>query len=210
MKIKEKIQSICKEYDFEKYQNIDLNSLVVFVIDILNKNGVPLSFENICAATYLMFPKKFSLLGFDEYPDATRINRALLQLRPKYQNLATGDVKSGFSLTEKGKMRVNKAEFYLSKTNEKKVYKDTRPKSEEKIINELKESIAYKKFEANKLDEIQIEDIYGFLQATPYTSKENIRKHLNMMIDIANERGDKKIVEFIKSVKNKFSKLFKN
>ena len=208
MKTKKKIIKLCKYYDFEKYKDIDLNSLVVYVIDFLEKNVIPLSFENICVATFLMFPKKFSLLDFDEYPDATRVNRVLLHLRPKYENLAEGNVKSGFILTERGKLKVKTTKSLLNQDSEGE-HIETRHKFENKRIDEVKNSITYKKYTEGNFDEIQIDEVYGFLQATPYTSKKNIRQLLNQILSIARDKNDTDLEGFINSIKKKFGYLFK-
>ena len=42
------------------------------------------------------------MVGFQEYPDAFRTNRSLLQGQPKYRNLLTGAASKGFSLNERG------------------------------------------------------------------------------------------------------------
>jgi hypothetical protein len=208
MKTKEKIITLCKPYDFEKYKDIDLNSLVVYVIDFLGKNGISLSFENICVATFLMFPKKFSLLDFDEYPDTTRVNRVLLHLRPKYENLAEGNVKSGFILTERGKLKVKTARSLLNQES-KAEHIETRPKFEDNRIIEVKDTIAFKKYNEGNFDELQIDEVYGFLQATPYTSKKNIRQLLNQILSIAKDKNDTNLEGFINSIKKKFGYLFK-
>jgi len=105
----EKIIELCTQYNENVYTDINMNHLIAYTIEYLNNNNIALSFENICVASYLMFPKKFSLIGYDEYPDSNRVNLVLLHLRPKYDNLAEGNIKSGFTLTEKGKIYVEKA-----------------------------------------------------------------------------------------------------
>ena len=42
------------------------------------------------------------MVNFQEYPDAFRTNRSLLQMQPKYRNLLTGAATKGFSLNERG------------------------------------------------------------------------------------------------------------
>jgi hypothetical protein len=209
MTIKINLYSICKPHDFQKYKHIDLNSLLVFVIDFLEKNDIPLSFENICVATFKMFPKKFSLMDYEEFPDATRVNRVLLHLRPKYENLVDGNVKTGFTLTEKGKLRVQTTKDLLEQKGQSE-NKETRPKLEEKQIEEIKNSIAFNKFKQKKFEEVQIEDIYGFLLATPYTPKKDIRKFLNTIISIAEDKNDADILNFLKIVKEKFGAYFQD
>lgn len=84
------------------YSSIDLNRLTVFTIYTLRKEDIPATIENIAVANYKMFPRRFAMVGFPEYPDVSRVNRALLQLRPKYRNWATGNARLGWALTTAG------------------------------------------------------------------------------------------------------------
>src|SRR3989338_2691897 len=102
---KEKIYDLCKPYEYGKYREIDLNSLAAYTIQLLKDKEIFLNFENVAVSLFLLFPKKFCMVGFEKYPDTNRINRTVnLQLRPKYQNIAFGNPKQGYSLTEKGKI----------------------------------------------------------------------------------------------------------
>src|SRR3989454_11226835 len=91
-----------KPYPLDQYGNIDLNRLTVFTIYLLNKRDIPTTLENIGVANFRMFPRRFAMVGFPDYPDVTRVNRALLQLRPKYRNWAMGNAKLGWHLTVAG------------------------------------------------------------------------------------------------------------
>ena len=61
-----------------------------------------LRLEAIAILNWRLFPEKFSMVNFQEYPDAFRTNRSLLQMQPKYRNLLTGAATKGFSLNERG------------------------------------------------------------------------------------------------------------
>src|SRR5437870_2173982 len=84
------------------YEAIDLTGLAAFTLHWLQDRHLPTTFENIVVAAFKMFPAKFSLEGFPNYPDAARVGRTLLQLAPKYRNWARGSVQKGFILTESG------------------------------------------------------------------------------------------------------------
>ena len=68
MKAKDKIEKLQK-IDETKYKNIGLDHLVMYAIGELDKMKADLSFENAVVASFKLFPKKFSLPGFPEYPD---------------------------------------------------------------------------------------------------------------------------------------------
>src|SRR4051812_31232242 len=89
-------------YPEESYDSIDLNRLTVFTIAFLRKRNFATSIEHIAVADFRMFPKRFAMIGFPEFPDISRVNRALLQLRPKYRNWATGNARLGWTLMRPG------------------------------------------------------------------------------------------------------------
>lgn len=90
------------EWDTTQYLDIDLNRLAVFALDKLEKMHIPFTFERFSILLFKLFPKKFSLKEFSTYPDLSRIERTLLQLRPKYRNWAIGNKQQGVKLTLEG------------------------------------------------------------------------------------------------------------
>ena len=78
------IYKICKEYDSEKYLAIASQSsgyakLCCYAVKKLNENEIVSSYENICVALWLMFPKyeKFHLKGFDDMPDTDYMEKII-------------------------------------------------------------------------------------------------------------------------------------
>lgn len=63
MKDKDKIKELTS-FEELKYKNIDLDHLIMYAIDQIEKKGVDLSYENIVVAAFKLFPNKFSLQGF--------------------------------------------------------------------------------------------------------------------------------------------------
>jgi hypothetical protein len=75
---KDKIEEL-KSFGEAKYENVDLDHLIMYVISQLEKIGADLSFENAAVAAFKLFPKKFSLPGYPEYPDGKRIHDCLFR-----------------------------------------------------------------------------------------------------------------------------------
>ena len=207
MKDKEIIKKICKPYSFEKYEKIDLNSLAAYTIQFLQDNNIFLNFENTAVALFLMFPKKFCMVEYEEYPDTNRINRTVnLQLRPRYQNLAYGDPKKGYSLTEKGRTIANFVKEVLNspesglnfkKSNiEDDTSKRTRtPKIEiEKIVIS---SDLFKKYKIDKNALVEKIEIYDFFQSSPYTPPKMFKEKLKFLKNLAISEENNEVVEFL-------------
>src|SRR5580700_8170424 len=84
------------------YEEIPLVFLTAYSLYWLHEWKVRRTIEAIAVLNWRLFPGKFAMVGFDEYPDAFRTNRSLLQMQPKYRNLLTGAAVKGFSLNERG------------------------------------------------------------------------------------------------------------
>ena len=88
--------------DSALYEDIPLTSLTAYSLFWLHRWQLRRSIEAVAVLNWRLFPKKFAMVGFAEYPDAFRTNRSLLQGQPKYRNLLSGAASKGFSLNERG------------------------------------------------------------------------------------------------------------
>ncbi len=84
------------------YEESPLTSLTAYSLYWLHQWHIRRTIESIAVLNWRLFPSKFAMVGFSEYPDAFRTNRSLLQMQPKYRNLLTGAAVKGFSLNEHG------------------------------------------------------------------------------------------------------------
>src|SRR3989442_952144 len=100
----------------ELYADVALAALAAFTILRLGDLHIPNTFENLVVALFKLFPAKFSLVGFKQYPDAACVGRTLLQLGPKYRNWARGSVQKGFVLTDSGNAKALDVAKILSGT----------------------------------------------------------------------------------------------
>jgi hypothetical protein len=87
---------------FDQYKDVALTSLTAYSLFWLHAWQLPRTIEAIAILNWRLFPQKFAMVGFAEYPDAFRTNRSLLQMQPKYRNLLTGAAAKGFSLNARG------------------------------------------------------------------------------------------------------------
>jgi hypothetical protein len=84
------------------YPTIPLTSLTAYSLYWLHQWQLRRTIEAVAVLNWRLFPEKFAMVGFPEYPDAFRTNRSLLQGQPKYRNILTGAASKGFSLNERG------------------------------------------------------------------------------------------------------------
>jgi hypothetical protein len=90
----------------EKYTNIASNHLVVYSIYFLYKDGDEIRAEDIISACFTLFPKKFCLRTYPQWPDSALVGRRLHDC--ERSGWITARIDSGFKLTAKGKRLAEK------------------------------------------------------------------------------------------------------
>ena len=168
-----------KPHNKNNYESASLAQLMAFCVGHLHDQGITATFETITIVAFKLFPSRFSLVGFEEHPDAARINRALLQSRPKYQNLIVGDVHKGYCLTHKGEHAAEQVRKTLSSHTQAMVSKKKvarhRTFTGEVTVNRIESTQLYRQWRENPEAEIDLYSIWLLLEVTPYTEKEIIR-----------------------------------
>lgn len=210
----EELKRVCKQFPIQAYESIDNNRLAVYAIKLLQMNRIPVTQEAASVALFLLFPNKFSLVGFEEYPDAERVHRTLLQLGPKWRNWATGSTHTGFSLNRSGEavfVQVDQVLKNPSKGAEairRRAPKPARTRDPEQEIKEIEGASLFKEYMSGKRSDFSEFAIWELLKSYPYAPKEALRDRIKNMMECAKlaERSD--IMEFLKWVEKQFSYVF--
>ena len=189
--------------EFDKdYLSIDKDRLSLFVVDFLQLRGIEPTFDKIAATSFKLFPKKFSLLGFPEYPDALTVHYCVYMHNTKIKGWLSGNVQTGFNLTEKGKYFLEETKKMLEgliKTTKK--YGIAPRRKEVTFINILKKTNAYKKYSQNKKEEITNSEILDALKVTSLSSKEMVEKHFKRYLEYVVRINDSFVLEFMKFIR---------
>jgi hypothetical protein len=197
-----------------KYGSFDLNRLSSFTLHWLQEHRIPTTFENIVVAAFRMFPAKFALEGYSEYPDAARINRALLQLGPKYRNWARGSVQQGFLLTESGLIEVERVREALSGDEPPGPVRPRRAGKPRTMnlsedVQSIEHSTLFSKWSAGQLAEGTFLELLHMLSAYAYTPHRALRHRLAVLENAATQIGRKDLMEFVQSVRVQFAQQLK-
>jgi hypothetical protein len=197
----------------ERYQKLDLSGLIAFTIRWLLDHDVPTTFENIVVSAFRMFPEKFAMVGFAEYPDAARVNRSLLQLGPKYRNWARGSVQKGFVLTESGAAKVSEVAATLEKPYERDAPKPeprARPRTAdtEGELRRIASSVLFRKWADGHLADATVLDLLDMLGAYAYTPPRALRKRIAELRASAAHLGKDELSEFLAQVRRVFATTF--
>ena len=190
------------------YNAIDLDRLVIYTVVELDKLGIELSLENIIVGAFKLFPKKFSLVSFLEFPDATRVEKALWRCRGKKRQWIGGKTQHGYFINDKTKHIASIIEKELSIPAIKNYKKKGKMRRKESILKEVLDSSAFRKYNKGNKENISEADVCHLLQGTLDSSRDTLKENLislkKLIIDL--EQND--ILIFINWIENNLSSFF--
>lgn len=159
------------------------------------------------------------MVGFPEFPDALRTNRSLLQLGAKYRNFLTGAAKDGYYLNSYGYEEAEslKKILGLPQIGEKPIKikdREKLPKAErgqiertihpEDVMNRVRNSTLYRLYVENKFEDAPIVHLLSVLQLYDNAPSIEKKKRIKEIEVLATQIGDKEVLKFLDSVKQKF------
>lgn len=186
------------------YSGVSLDHLLMFVLDEMEKNNIRLSFPNITVSAWRIFPDKFSLFGFREYPDSNRMQTCIWHLVDKKKRWIAG-TKNQFIITEKGAAEIGVARDILKQPKKKKYLSKTRV--QEKMLKQVEETEAYKKFSNGKSEAITQFDLYELLQCTLDSSRDILKENFDTLVILATQANSAEMLEFFNIIKRNFEEI---
>jgi hypothetical protein len=209
--------------DTNSYQDVALTSLTAYSLYWLHQWQLRRSIEAIAILNWRLFPTKFAMVGFPEYPDAFRTNRSLLQGQPKYRNLLTGAASKGFSLNERG-MNIARdlvdllgvpstAEGeVLGKVpkSEVAVTSSRQPRSLEprREMERLRASRLYEKWKSDVMIDRDLIHVHSLLRIFDHTPAKVRVKAMRDLEQYAADANDQEALNFLRDVRQVFPQVF--
>jgi len=197
----EKIEEL-QPFDPEQYNSIDLDRLIMYTAVELDRLNIELTFENIVVGAFLLFPKKFSLARYPEYPDALRVDKAL---RRRYKgHWIGGKTSHGFWITDMTLRVAAQAEALLSKKSLRHPKTPSRMPRRESILREVEKSPGYVKYSQGDKEAITEAELCYLLQGTLDSSKETLRDNFQSLKILTKELERKELLEFLSYLSQRF------
>ena len=189
------------------YEGINLNWLVLYAVGVLEERKVDLSFEHVVVATFRLFPKKFSLLGYPEHPDAKRVHDALWRCAYKNRQWLRGKTSQGFAFTERGRQELDTAKQALKRGSlpQKKTFSQTR--RFEKLLAEVRAAPAYAKYSQGTQDKVSEAECCHVLQGTLASDRRVLVDNLAKLKSMAIELEQKDIVALMDWLGTRFARF---
>jgi hypothetical protein len=185
------------------YLDLDKDRLVLFAVDFLQSRNVEPTFDKTVVTVFKLFPKKFALIGFPEYPDGRTIYYCVFNHCTITRKWLSGSVQSGFKLTDRGKYFLEETKKILEGKIRLTTKHATVPKRKEvTFLNLLKKTVAYKKFSEGRHEEITDFETLEALRLHPNSASlmtSRIEKYLEYAIRI----DDRNAVKFLKFLQGK-------
>ena len=206
-------------FDPNNYTKIILNDLVIFSIYYLHKQRTEITSEEIISACFVLFPKRFSLRKYPQWPDSGIVSRRWGDCKSK--GYLRGNATKGFQITARGIKRAEKVEKSLGKPlkpvrlPKPKVEKPTVPVVEavhpelkaiaKKYVRSIESSDAYRHYRKNlPLNEF---DFRSLLLCTMESPPTTLARNLNQFKEYVNIYDRKDLFSFLEFCEEKFSSL---
>lgn len=183
--------------------NIDI---ILYALYLLGGTAEKIPTENITLKCFRLAPSRFCWILHPKYPDMETVRRALIEARSiKRGGLVFGrhgrtkedQVSDGWILSPAGIAWVEKSKSYIENLLGKKQKPVTRTKID-KRINELENSVAFKKFLKDKgCQNILPYEFTDFLNANLDTPSSILRDRVNQIRAIAKQAKREKIIDFV-------------
>lgn len=209
-----------RAFPTSRYEHYALTSLTAYCVYWLQKWNITTSLENVAVASHRMFPVKFAMVGWPQIPDITRTNRSVLQMRPKYRNLATSSVGKGVFLNQRG---LEEAEALIARIGPPSIgdriadnvmMPEERPElgkrdrsvHPEKHVATIKGSRLFQLYKDTKFEEAEAIDLVTLLNVYDHTPSKQKQAKLNQFLQSARDLGDQEVVDFLEGVGRQFKK----
>jgi len=206
------------------YQGASLAALTVYSLFWLHQWQLRRTIEAVSVLNWRLFPDKFGMVGWPEYPDAFRTNRSLLQGQPKYRNWLTGAASTGFSLNERGldiartltaklgppsTITGKRAVFHPA---DLKAAPSVRPRSvePERELQLARNTRLFEKWQSHVLSERDLIHVHSLLGIFDHTPAKVRSKKMRDLERCAEDMNDAEMLAFLADVRSQFPEAFSN
>ncbi len=208
-----------------RYENEQLAALTVYSIYWLRQWRVRPTVESITVLNHRLFPERFGMDLFPEFPDANRTLRSLLQCGPKYRGWLSGSNRRGYVITPNGQALVDELLRRVGyphvgnlklghateaprqrsrKTKEKRTDLDFRAE-----VAQLRESRLFQRWSEGPLQDRDLIHVYSALRIFDHTPPTAKRQRLVDLKDSARKAEDREITKLLENVELTFPGLFR-
>lgn len=208
-----------------RYENEQLAALTVYSVHWLRQWGLRPGVEAITVLNHRLFPTRFGMHLFPEFPDANRTMRSLLQCGPKYRGWLSGSNRRGYAITPTGQVLMEKllrrvgfpqvgslSLGHATEAPRHRLTKRTERSSDLDFQAEVARLYTTRLFERWSNGPLQDRDlihVYSALGVFDHTPAAEKRQRLNDLKYSATRAGDREIGQLLENVELTFPGLFR-
>ncbi len=194
-------------FDPDAYAKLTLTDLALFAIQFLDSQAMDFSAEDVVAACFQMFPKRFSLRTYPHWPDSAMVGRRWGELRVK--RYLSGSAAQGLKLTARGARRAAKVEKTLGRPIRQRSRERAEPVTRDsRYVKAVESSEAYHHFKRQKSKaRINEFDFRSMLLCTMESSPATLARNLEQFRENVKASGRKDLAAFLEFCEAKFSYL---
>jgi hypothetical protein len=192
-----------------QYASIGLDELIAFGVNRLAEMSIETTFENIVAVCFTLFPKRFELRGYPQWPDAHVIGKSVWRARTD-KGYLSGSVRQGYRITPKG---LKMLEVIDERLHPGRPFQQQDRLSEARtragrVLRHVQQSEAFRQYQISKaVDHISDYDFADLLLCPPDAPAESLQKSFDYFVQSASLYGRKDLLEFMEVVGRKFAHI---
>jgi hypothetical protein len=206
------------QFNPDIYTKVTLNDLVLYSVYYLHKHGKEIAAEDLISACFVLFPRRFSLRKYPQWPDSAVVIRRWSDCKGK--GYLRGNAVKGFQLTARGIKRAQKVEKSLGKpmkpvhvpkpklqkpiASAQTVPPELRARAR-KYVRSIEMSEAYKHYKKGK--PINEFDFRSLLLTTMESPPTTLTRNLGQFKEYVKIHGRKDLLTFLEFNEGKFSYL---
>jgi hypothetical protein len=195
------------KFDDRVYTQVALNDLVTYAVYFLSLSGEEISAEDIVAACFLLFPKRFELRGYPQWPDSTVVNKRWIDCRNK--GYIRGSTAQGFRLTPDGLKVAERVEKILvgQRRVKEKANIELRTRAG-RFIHSLEQSDAFYLYGRDgNVDSVSEFDFRNMLLCTMESSATVLRGNLEQFMQYASLYDREDLMRMLDACETKFASI---
>lgn len=194
--------------NYESYSNLSLEKLMLYAIYTLEQKHEPTALDDIAVRAFNLFPEKFSMKNYNEYPDSMRVGREIWRLNSK-NKIKGSESEKQFLLTEEGRDMVDDIKEDM-KNKSKKTLRNSRRSDERdyqgKLVNYILANDLYKDYKNGNLGKkIPTHRFKNLLLLPMSASNYKVEKQYNKYLEACELEDRQELIDFLKYCKDNVS-----
>ncbi len=200
---------VSRPFDENIYTSLSLSRLTIFAIQQIVDNNEECAYERVVKECFTLFPSRFSLRRYPDWPDGSRVKIEILRCRDR--GWVTGNEKTGFHITSLGMKAAQEVAEALQR-HPVKGSRPTHPRDRgDAVIRYLKGSEPFRRFHEDRKSFIISEaEFRRLLVATFETPPRVLKQNLSYCLDICTQYRESELFEFLKECQRQKAPFLKS